>query len=186
MSERSERHSTSWLLGSAAHYTTWWGERGFCRRCLGRVLSPVRALESRSWVYSIFVTCRLLSRIRATGFSLSLGGKQCVCLGTVILCPGARMLHRGAHSFSCRGILYKWNFFVDTPLISFLLSGLKSRAIRFTRKQVPTTMLSFLKQLVDARSSVAFVCDVWMPLAIFSYLRGILEPFQPAYIELSI
>lgn len=29
MSERSERHSTSWLLGSAAHYTTWWGGVGW-------------------------------------------------------------------------------------------------------------------------------------------------------------
>lgn len=53
-------------------------------------------------------------------------------------------------------------------------------------KQVPTTELSFLKHLVDARSSVACVCDVWMPLAIFSHLRGVLEPFQPAYIELRI
>lgn len=47
-------------------------------------------------------------------------------------------------------------------------------------------MLAFLKQLVDARSAVAFVCDVWMPLAIFSHLRGVLEPFQPTYIEFNI
>lgn len=95
------------------------------------------------------------------------------------------MRHRGAHSFSCEASCTN-GIWVDTPLISLLLSGLRSKAIRFTRKQVPTTMLAFLKQLVDARSSVAFVCDVWMALAIFSHLRGVLEPFQPASIELSI
>lgn len=55
-----------------------WGGRSFCGRCLGRVLSLVRVSGSRSWVYSVSITCRLLSRIRAVSHSPWEGGSAYV------------------------------------------------------------------------------------------------------------
>lgn len=89
------------------------------------------------------------------------------------------------HPFLCSAFV-QMEFWLGLHLLlsSCLYPGPKLPESQGNRS--PPPMSPLLKQLVDTLGFVAFVCDVRIPLAVFSHPERHLEPFQPACVELSI
>lgn len=141
-----------------------------------------------SWVASVLIPCHLLPRIRAIFHNpceaVHLSGKSCFSATTGLGPSAEESIHSLTEAFRTNGIL------VDTPLISFLMSVLRFKAVRLARKQGPTTMLSLLKQHVSsvltpqAQWPLSVVCR--FPLPSPAILRSILDLPQLAHVDLSI
>lgn len=115
------------------------------------MLSPVRVEGSVTWGALVIVPCHLLPRIWAIFHNpceaVHLSEKSCFPeTGLGQSTEGSiQSLIEASHT---SGIL------VDTPPISFLVSGLRFKAIRCMRKQGPITVLPLLKWHVGSVSAL--------------------------------